>query len=1114
MKSSKWSLICLFVLFLFFGSFACAVNEQEISNMENAMPKKSFAKPMQNRKMLVFNLCNGFEHSSIPYWDKAIEIMGKSSGAFEVEFSNNMNAFDADNLKRFDAVCLNNTTGLRFSDSQKKALMDFIKGGKGIVGIHAATDNFSDWQEAAEMMGGQFTGHPWGAGGNWAVKVDDPGHPLTKPFEPMGISFKVNDEIYRTEPPLYSRNKQRVLLSLDMSDEATAKTAEKPTDADTGISWIKTYGKGRLFYCSLGHNHHLTWTPAILQHYLAGIQFALGDLQADATPLPYEPANAYRAKLEQLISKASDYDWNKSREPLSELEDFIRSVSGSDEVLREIEKQFDKVFDSNASLALKQFICRQLSVIGSEASVKTLVSLLNNKDTSDMARYALERIPGEDVDRALREKLIDTTGEIRIGIINSIGVRRDKNAVEMLKDLAEDKDTLTACAAINSLGKIGNDKAAVILSGIKDRAGKELKKAVLDSYIICGYGFAERGDAETAGKIFTELYKEDDQLIRVAAFNGLVEVSPDGSADLIISAMRDGSPVIRSAAFTQIGNISDSKQLSEIAAQLKSLEPGGAVQLLTALAGCSEPDAVRKSVLDACENSQADVRVAALKALANVGNETTVELLAQKAADADSAEQQAARQSLYMMKGTSVVDKTIVDGISKAKPDVKVELIKAIAERRILTATDVLMKAAIDPSPAVRKESLKALSVTAGKNDMAELSELLAQTGDPDTRNEAARTLAAIGRNITNDNKAKDILPVFEKTDDVQTKIAFIEVLGKLSDDNSFVVLERAALGSNDDIKVAAIRALCEWSSDKPMDLLEKIAKESKDTRIRILALRGYVRMIGLDAYRPAAKTVQMYKEAMNAATQVSEKKMVLSSLGEMKSVEALDMAAEYLESVDLKNEAQLTVVKIAPSVSGAEPQKTKSILNKLLEKPGSDNVRQQAEKILENINRFEDFITAWQVSGPYTESNLSGPQLFDKVFAPEEQNKDVKWQIMPTGTNESRPWLLELDKFYGGDNRVAYLKSNIFSDKEQKVSLEFGSDDGIKVWLNGRQVLANNATRACEPGQEKIEVTLEKGKNTLLLKITQGGGQWAACARIVRDKDKTVEGIKIELGL
>jgi len=119
-----------------------AVSVEEANKIESAMPDEAAAVPKKERKMLVFSLCEGFKHSCIPYWEKALEVMSEKTGAFECEFSTDMSVFNEQNLKRFDAVCLNNTTGLKFNEVQRKALMDFIKGGKGLVGIHAATDNF------------------------------------------------------------------------------------------------------------------------------------------------------------------------------------------------------------------------------------------------------------------------------------------------------------------------------------------------------------------------------------------------------------------------------------------------------------------------------------------------------------------------------------------------------------------------------------------------------------------------------------------------------------------------------------------------------------------------------------------------------------------------------------------------------------------------------------------------------------------------------------------------------------------------------------------------------------------------------------------------------------
>lgn len=278
-------------IFLLVGgiAFAGATNKQEtafeadVEKIKKALCEIVPVKPAKSRKVLVFSLCKGFYHESIPYWSKAIELMGKKTSAFEPVISGDMSVFDADNLKQFDAIIFNNTTKLVFTPDQRQHLMDFVKSGKGIVGVHAATDNFDDWPEAAAMMGGLFDSHPWGSGGTWAVKNEEPAHPLNKAF--AGKDFKISDEIYAFKGP-YSRKTHRVLLSIDLSDASTGKAGLKGQreDKDYAVSWIKRCGEGRVFCSSFGHHNHITWNAVVLQHYLDGIQYALGDLQVDDTP--------------------------------------------------------------------------------------------------------------------------------------------------------------------------------------------------------------------------------------------------------------------------------------------------------------------------------------------------------------------------------------------------------------------------------------------------------------------------------------------------------------------------------------------------------------------------------------------------------------------------------------------------------------------------------------------------------------------------------------------------------------------------------------------------------------------------------------------------------------
>ena len=537
-KSIKIALLAILCLSLLTGTLQAAspaklreVTAEEVQKIERAIPRRATIRTSEPRKMLVFWRCEGFFHKSIPVVNKTFELMGEKTGTYDVVITDDYSVFTPGKLRQFDAVCLNNTTELLFNPQENpercEALMNFVRSGKGIVGVHAATDNFKQWPEGQEMMGGKFTGHPWGGGGTWAIKIDEPDHPLMRAFR--GKGFKINDEIYRTDPPLYSRDKQRVLMSLDMSDPTTRDVKGfKPTDTDTGISWVKTWGKGRIFYCSLGHNDHIFWNRAILRHYLDGIQFAFGDYKVDTKPKPIVSSGkgTEMATLQELLEKVKTYDWGQSRLALSEVSDIIKKAHSSPAELKKIEKSLLGVLTSDATRAGKQYVCRELSIIGSGESVPVLSKMLTGEETSDMARYALERIPGTAVNDALRRALRQAKGKPKVGIINSLGQRRDKRAVRALGRLVGNSDKTVAAAAAAALGHIADSRATEALAAAKDETSGKLRMLVLDSYLRCADQLVAEGKRTQALAIYKELQKEDmPKPIRTAALRGMISAA-------------------------------------------------------------------------------------------------------------------------------------------------------------------------------------------------------------------------------------------------------------------------------------------------------------------------------------------------------------------------------------------------------------------------------------------------------------------------------------------------------------------------------------------------------------------------------------------------------------
>jgi uncharacterized protein len=276
---------------------------EEIAKMDAAMPAKARVLPEKPRKLLVFSRSWGYKHTARPYGAKAFEIMGQRTGAFEAVVSDDDSLFEPEKIRQFDAVVLNNTNEEIFlpeefaklsQDEQSRArqrdgmlknsFAEFVRSGGGLAVIHAGVASFAGWPEFGDIVGARFDNHPWVSGTTVVLRIEEPNHPLTAAFrEPY---FIVTDEIYQVKEP-YSRENLRVLISVD-----PAKTHITPEqkglihrqDMDFAMTWIKSYGKGRVFYCALGHQHELFWNPIVLQHYLDGFQFVLGDLKADMTP--------------------------------------------------------------------------------------------------------------------------------------------------------------------------------------------------------------------------------------------------------------------------------------------------------------------------------------------------------------------------------------------------------------------------------------------------------------------------------------------------------------------------------------------------------------------------------------------------------------------------------------------------------------------------------------------------------------------------------------------------------------------------------------------------------------------------------------------------------------
>jgi type 1 glutamine amidotransferase len=369
--------------------------DADVQEMLKVLPSTAPARPARARRVLVLTHSPGFTHSSIPLAARAFEELGRRTGAWSTDVRDDPNVVTTENLKQYDAIVLDSTVGAFLdeagdqaaTDARRAALLAFVRGGKGLVGLHGAADTYhsgaantpftrsstqlaaalvtqgdrdadqrlsaaelravidawfdqldtakagrvtsaefaerfgaimpsggrgggregrggggnrgadapapargsapsgATWPEFNRLMGGIFKSHPWQ---QVAIKIDDPASPLTTMFKSRAFDFQ--DEIYTFYQDSWSRTTARVLMSIDyakMSDEDKAREANASarTDGDYGLSWIRREGSGRVFYLALGHREDGIYrSPEMMQHLLAGVQYAIGDLKADDTP--------------------------------------------------------------------------------------------------------------------------------------------------------------------------------------------------------------------------------------------------------------------------------------------------------------------------------------------------------------------------------------------------------------------------------------------------------------------------------------------------------------------------------------------------------------------------------------------------------------------------------------------------------------------------------------------------------------------------------------------------------------------------------------------------------------------------------------------------------------
>jgi len=773
---------------------------------------------------------------------------------------------------------------------------------------------------------------------------------------------------------------------------------------------------------------------------------------------------AQNSSIDQALHQLKTYKLGDDSKPLKLIEDTVVRSHSDSAVREKLLASFRQVLQSETSFGARQFVCRQLALIGTGNEVSALTPLLPNPELSSLARYDLARIPGEKVDRALIAALEKTDGREKRGIINTLGNRRCQAAGEPLASLVISKNRDIAAEAALALGRIGTQRTQDILQKSEPQA-KALDPSVwAEAYLICAHRLAAAGNSQAAKRGYQRVFSSNlPGQFRAAALRGVVRTDPEQGIQFVADGLADVNPKLCQMAATLVREISGGKATAFFVKELPKLPPSVQVQLILALADRGDKGAL-SAIINTTKSDIPAVRMAALEALGNLGDASSIDSLLQAAVLATGTEKEIVQQSLRRLRGQDI-DAAMISRLAVVPPKQKVILMQTMEQRNAVIAAPDLIQTARSENLSVHTASLKALRTLAGKEEVSSMIDLLV-SADSSNTDQIRQTLVSVVRRCAYEKEAvKDILAKQSQAKDVKQRSNLLLALGDLGVADGLPILRKSLQNSDAKIRYAAIQALSAWPDAQPVSDLLNVVKTSNTKTHRILALRGYVQLLDKAKNIPAQQKLLQYREAIKLAESNQEKKSILGVLANVKTVSALQYAQTFLSNANLKQEAAQACIAIAQVVYTRDIKTTKAALEAVLAAEVMDTFQEPARKLIEELDTLKSYLVNWEVAGPYFQKEKTCTQLFDIAFGPELDDAQVQWKPISVTKLDPHPAYLDLLKaLNGGDHRVAYLRSSFESAEQKNIRLEIFTDDGVKAWLNGKLVHTLNVARPILP--------------------------------------------------
>jgi HEAT repeat protein len=654
--------------------------------------------------------------------------------------------------------------------------------------------------------------------------------------------------------------------------------------------------------------------------------------------------------IDPLLEHVRSYQLGKDRRPLEQLEALAAQSVKNPEQRKEIASKLAALLPSEMSFEGKDFILRTLYLMGTPAEIPAVAKLLPDEKFSHMSRYVLESMATPQATAAIREALPAAKGRPLLGIVNSLGNLRDIQSIQPLAAMLKSEDEQLASAAAGALGRIGTPEAAKALSSVDTPARARVNDAIADAKIRCADQLLADGKSQDAIAIYESCRKSESVPVpvRIAAARGLVKARGEAAVPIVVEMLKseDRQTMVMGGGLAR--QLRGGNSAVALADAIPSLKPEAQEVLIAALADRGDA-AARQPIVALVTSPEQSVRVAALRALASIGDASDVPMLLDKASKGENRERDAARLALSRIRGNEV-NNAILKGISP-EPDAgdrSVEAVRALASRAATEHVPTLVDLAkTSKSEPVRGAAITALGNLTEQKDYAALIELLTAAQNDGERDAAKSALAAAAVRLDAIDASAQAIASAAQSAPPAAKAQLLEALSRVGGPKALESL-RSHLKDNDPtVADAAVRALGQWRDGAVIPDLLRLIESNKQTH-RVLALRGLSRLLEMQENRRSADVMlDVCRKMMTGADRPEEKRLVLGRVGEIRDARALELATPYLKDAALRNEAATAILTITRSIK-QQMDKAKEAVQKVESTPEiSESLKNQAKELL-----------------------------------------------------------------------------------------------------------------------------------------------------------------------